>query len=116
MPLDYLFVCNACNTKGVSELTRSSGKHTEMHHLIRYLALEKDVSATKQWLILREAASITCKRSSDDLGGRIGHSLVALAGNIEQLFQRLVGIGGAGCTLKINTTSRVRRRKVQQWL
>ena len=76
VPLDCLFVCNACNTKGVSILTLSSGKHTEMHHLIRCLALEKDAPATKQWFILTEADSITCKRSSDDLGGRIGHSLV----------------------------------------
>ena len=110
VPLDCLFVCNACSTKGVSKLTRSSGKHTEMHHLIRCLALEKDAPATKQWLISTEAASMTCKRSSNDLGGLIGHSLVALAGNIEQLLQRLVGIGGAGCTLKINTTSPVRQK------
>jgi hypothetical protein len=39
--LDHLFICNACDAEGVPDLERSSGKHTEEHHLIRCLESEK---------------------------------------------------------------------------
>src|SRR5579863_10080092 len=32
---DDLFICDACDRAGVPDLTRSSGRHTEGHHLIR---------------------------------------------------------------------------------
>jgi len=39
--LDDLFICDACDAKGVPDLVRASGKHTEEHHLIRCLKPEK---------------------------------------------------------------------------
>jgi hypothetical protein len=39
--LDDLYICNACDAAGVPDLIRSSGKHTEDHHLIRCLAPQK---------------------------------------------------------------------------
>ena len=36
--LDKLSICDACDPKGVPDVVRSSGRHTEGHHLIRCLA------------------------------------------------------------------------------
>jgi len=52
--LDNLFICDACDAKGVPDLVRASGKHTEEHHLIRCLKPEKvneAVSSPDQRLI-----------------------------------------------------------------
>ncbi|KAF8273627.1 hypothetical protein EI94DRAFT_1563512, partial [Lactarius quietus] len=55
---DDLFLCEACEPANETlELTRSSGKHGEDHHLIRCLAPEKDddtTFSTEQRLILLE--------------------------------------------------------------
>ena len=80
--LDDLFICDACDARNVRDLSRSSGKHTEDHHLIRCLAPEKaddEVSPTEQRLTLIES------RLND---------LTARMGNIEQLLLRLAGAPG----------------------
>jgi hypothetical protein len=67
--------------KGVSELKRSSGEHTEVHHLTRCLAPEKDkddAPATEQRLISTEAISIRCKHGSMTLVAALDTLLVAL--------------------------------------
>jgi prefoldin subunit 5 len=62
---------------------RSSGKHTEGHHLIRCLAPEEDynVSSMERRLISLEERIDSMQSRFDVLTGRIG--------NIEQLLQRL---------------------------
>jgi hypothetical protein len=77
--LDDLFICDECDSRGVPELTRSSGEHTKEHHLIRCLAPKKgdDVSpATEQRLMSIESRL-------DELTSRIG--------NIERLLHKLAG-------------------------
>jgi len=71
---DNLFICDSCDNNGVPDLMRSSGKHTEEHHLIRCLAPEKAVSSTEQRLMSLE-------RQFENLDTRFG--------NIEQLLYRL---------------------------
>jgi hypothetical protein len=77
--VDDLYICDGCDTKGVPDLTRSSGKHTAEHHLIRCLAPvvdeEDKASPTEQRLTSIESRL-------DDLTGRIG--------NIELLLHKLV--------------------------
>ena len=76
---------------------RSSGKHTEEHHLIRCLAPEtdKDIgSRTEQRLTSIEGRLDGMQTQLDDLTGRMGDligDLNSRIGNIEQLLQRLVG-------------------------
>lgn len=62
---------------------RSSGKHTEDHHLIRCLAPEDDdtSSSTEQRLISLEDRLTSMQSQFDDLTGRIG--------NMEQLLHRI---------------------------
>jgi hypothetical protein len=73
---------------------RSSGKHTEEHHLIRCLAPEADdkdkASATEQRLTSIEGRLDGVQTQLDDLTGRMG-DLTGSIGNIEQLLHRLVG-------------------------
>jgi hypothetical protein len=86
MLLDDLYICNACDTVGVPNLTRSSGKHTEEHHLIRCLAPEKpedNATTSEQRLISIESRLDGMQTQFNDLN--------ACMGNIEQLLQRLVG-------------------------
>ncbi|KAI0298350.1 hypothetical protein B0F90DRAFT_1669084 [Multifurca ochricompacta] len=86
---DNLFICDACDTEGVPDLMRSSGKHTEDHHLIRCQAPEKSdevASSTDQRLMLLEDRLNTMQTRFDDLTGRIG--------NIEHLLQKLAGTTG----------------------
>ncbi|KAI9438366.1 hypothetical protein H4582DRAFT_1815213 [Lactarius indigo] len=80
---DNLFLCDSCDGEGVPELMRSSGKHTEDHHLIRCLAPEEDdnTSSTERRLISLEDRLDSMQSRFDDLTGRIG--------NMEQLLQRL---------------------------
>ena len=81
---DNLFLCDSCDREGVPELMRSSGKHTEDHHLIRCLAPEKDdgvSSSIERRLISLEDRIDSMQSRFDDLTGRIG--------NIEQLLQRI---------------------------
>jgi hypothetical protein len=86
--LDNLYICDACDTEGVPDLTRSSGKHTAEHHLIRCLAPETDdddkTSPTEQRLTSIEGRLDGLQTQLDDLTGRMG--------NIERLLHRLVGV------------------------
>jgi hypothetical protein len=91
MLLDNLYICNACDTVGVPDLTRSSGKHTEEHHLIRCLAPEKtkdEAATSEQRLTSIEGRLDGMQTQLNDLHTRMG--------NIEQLLQRLVGAPGGG--------------------
>jgi prefoldin subunit 5 len=71
---------------GVPDLTRSSGKHTEYHHLIRCLAPEKvkeAASSTEQRFMSLEKRLDKMQTRFENLDNRIG--------NIEQLLHRLAG-------------------------
>jgi hypothetical protein len=115
-PLDDLYICDGCDAEGVPELMRSSGKHTEGHHLIRCLAPkeadDKDkASPTEERLTSIEGRLDGMQTQLDDLTGRVGDitgrigdfpgrtdnltgyigDLNARIGNIEQLLHKLVG-------------------------
>lgn len=85
--LDNLFICDACDSDGVPELTRSSGKHTKEHHLIRCLAPNEGASdavpETEQRLMSIESRL-------DELSGRM-EELTGRIGNIEQLLHKIAG-------------------------
>jgi hypothetical protein len=89
--VDHLYICDACDTEGVPDLCRSSGKHTAEHHLIRCLVPEADdedkTSPTEQRLTSIEGRldglQTHLQTQLDDLTGRIG--------NIERLLHKLVG-------------------------
>ncbi|KAI9464119.1 hypothetical protein BJY52DRAFT_887705 [Lactarius psammicola] len=81
---DNLFLCDSCDREGVPDLVRSSGEHTEDHHLIRCMAPEEDdsgASSTERRLISLEDRLDSMQSRFDDLTGRIG--------NMEQLLHRL---------------------------
>ncbi|KAI9459301.1 hypothetical protein F5148DRAFT_1319736 [Russula earlei] len=91
---DNLFICDACDSEGVPELVRGSGKHTEEHHLIRCLAAAKGDDAdpaTEQRLISIESRLDSMQTRFDDLGGRIGDLSIRID-NIEQLLHNLPGL------------------------
>jgi hypothetical protein len=106
---DDLYICDGCDGEGVPDLTRSSGKHTEDHHLIRCLAPEKThdkekAIPTEQRLTSMEVRLDGMQTQLDTLTGRVGDlagrmgdltghfgDLNARIGNIEQLLHRLVG-------------------------
>ena len=102
--LDNLYICDACDAEGVPDLKRSSGRHTDHHHLIRYLAPEKrDNKAlpTEQRLTSIEGRLGGTRTQLDDLSGSMGdltarvgdltEDLNARNGSIEQLLHMLVG-------------------------
>jgi prefoldin subunit 5 len=69
---------------GVPDLTRSSGEHTEEHHLIRCLAPEKAkeaTSSTDQRLASLEKRLENIQMRFEDIDSRMG--------NIEQLLHKL---------------------------
>jgi hypothetical protein len=69
---------------------RSSGKHTEEHHLIRCLAPDEDgepASSVEQRLISLEDRLDNMQTRFDDFSSRIQ--------NIEQLLHRLTGAVGS---------------------
>ena len=77
---------------------RSSGKHTEEHHLIRCLAPEKeddDTPATEERLTSIENRLDRMETRFDELTDRIG-DITSRMGNIEQLLQNLARISGGG--------------------
>src|SRR6266851_4690572 len=92
--LDNLFICDSCDSSGVvPDLTRSSGKHTQEHHLIRCMAPEKcddDAPAAEQRLISIENRLDGMQTRFDELSGRI-EDLTGRIGNIEQLLHKLAG-------------------------
>lgn len=98
--LDNLFICDACDSdpNGVPDLTRSSGKHTREHHVIRCLAPKKDDNATpetEQRLMSIESRFDGMQTRFDELSGRI-EDLTGRIGNIEQLLHKLAGTAGDG--------------------
>jgi len=88
---DDLFICNACDTEGVPDLERSSGKHTEDHHLIRCLEPEKAVEdkalPTEQRLASMEGRLDGIQSQLDGLSCSIG-ALTSCISGLEQ-FVRL---------------------------
>jgi len=102
---DHLYICNACDSEGVPDLVRSSGRHTEDHHLIRCLAPEntKDKAhLTEDRLTVIEGRLDGMQTQLDDLTGRVGElngtvgDLTSRIGNIEQLLHRLLSAGAPG--------------------
>ena len=78
--LDDLYICDGCDAEGVPDLMRSSGKHTEEHHLIRCLAPEKVDDKDKATPTEQRLASMegrldgrldSMQRQLDDFHGRI---------------------------------------------
>lgn len=112
MQSDHLYICNACDSEGVPDLVRSSGKHTEDHHLIRCLAPEdtKDKALpTEERLTLIEGRLDGMQTQLDGLTGHMGDltsrvgelngtvgDLTSRIGNIEQLLHRLLEAGAPG--------------------
>jgi hypothetical protein len=76
VPLDNLYICDECDAHGVPDLMRSSGKHTEEHHLIRCLAPEKaddDDKVSTEWRLTSiEGRLDGVQTQLDDLAGRVG--------------------------------------------
>ena len=70
--------------EGVPDLARSSGKHTEEHHLIRCLAPEevKEAPSTEQRLASLEKRLDNMQMQFDDFSNRIEQLLHKLASNI----------------------------------
>lgn len=122
--LDNLFICDACDTEGVPDLVRGSGRHMEDHHLIRCLApenVEDKALPTEQRLTMIEGSlggmqtqlgdlsagmgDVTSRIGDlngrvDDLTTRMGDlngyvgDVTSRIGNIEQLLHRLIGTLG----------------------
>ena len=82
--LDNLFICDECDSKGVPDVMRSSGKHTEEHHLIRCLKPEQNYnvvdSPEERRLILIESRLADMQTQ---FNRRIGY--------LEELIQKLAG-------------------------
>ena len=94
MQLDDLFICDACDAEGVPGIVRSSGTHTEDHHLIRCLApenAEDKALPAEQRLTLIEDRLDGVQTQLDNLTGYVG-DLASRFGNIERLLQRLAGV------------------------
>jgi hypothetical protein len=75
---------HACDADGVPDLVRSSGKHTEEHHLIRCQApktTDDEASPTEQRLTSIEGRLDGVQTQLDSLNSRFE--------NIEQLLHRL---------------------------
>ncbi|KAI9448651.1 hypothetical protein F5148DRAFT_1153428 [Russula earlei] len=109
---DNLFICDACDAKGVPDITRSSGKHTEEHHLLRCLepdSADETVSSQEQRLIAIEGrladiqTQFDTTTSSQDrrliaIEGRLADmqshfdTLTAQIGKLEGLLHKLVGV------------------------
>ncbi|KAH9034702.1 hypothetical protein EDB85DRAFT_2288949 [Lactarius pseudohatsudake] len=113
---DDLFLCDSCDREGVPELMRSSGKHTENHHLIRCLAPEKDddtLSSTERRLISLEDQLNSMHSRFDNTQSRFDNmqsqfdnmqsrfddltqDLTSRIGNIEQLLHELAAAVTSG--------------------
>jgi len=87
MLLDNLFICNECDSKGIPDVMRSSGKHTEEHHLIRCLKPEQVHqvvdSPEERRLISIESRLADIQTQFNDLSSRMG--------NLEELIHKLAG-------------------------
>jgi len=80
--LDDLFICNACDAEGVPDLERSSGKHTEEHHLIRCLEPEK----TDDKPLPTEQRLTSMENRLNDIQSQLD-KISACMGTIEQLLK-----------------------------
>jgi hypothetical protein len=86
VPSDNLFICDACDADGVPDLVRSSGKHTEEHHLIRCLApktTDDDASPMEQRLTSIEGRLDGMQAQLDGLNSCIEQLLHKLAAGPE---------------------------------
>jgi hypothetical protein len=93
--LDNLYICDGCDAQGVPDLMRSSGKHTEGHHLIRCLAPEMSDDKnkgfpTEQRLTTIEGRLDGMQTQLDDLTGRVGD----LTGRVGDLTGRVGDLTG----------------------
>jgi hypothetical protein len=108
---DNLFICEECDARGVPDLMRSSGKHTEEHHLIRCLKPETDdktVSPPEQRLFSIEGRLADMQTQFADMQTQFAdmqtqfadiqtqsktqfNDLAARIGNIEVLLRKLAG-------------------------
>lgn len=81
---DNLFICSICDMEGVPDLSHSSEKHTEEHHLIRCLAPEeaKKAPSTEQRLASLEKRLDNMQTRFDDFSNKIEQLLHKLASNI----------------------------------
>ena len=96
--LDDLYICDACDGEGVLQLMRSSGKHTEEHHLIRCLAPEKtddkdEDPPTEQRLTSMEVHLDGMQKQLDDLSCRMG-DLTGCTGDLSGRIGDLTGRTG----------------------
>ena len=100
--IDDLFICNACDSEGVPDVVRSSGRHTEDHHLIRCLVpenVEDKVLPAERRLTLIEGRLDGMQTQLDDITTRMGDlsgyvgDLTSRMGNIEHLLHRLLAAG-----------------------
>ncbi|KAI0301375.1 hypothetical protein BC826DRAFT_989073 [Russula brevipes] len=83
---DNLFICDACDADGVPDLVRSSGKHTEGHHLVRCQAPktpDDEASPTEQRLTSIEGRLDGMQTQLDGLNSRIEQILHRLAAGPE---------------------------------
>jgi hypothetical protein len=90
--LDDLFICDVCDGNGVPDLTRSSGKHTEHHHLIRCRAPGRNDYMSS--LAEQRLLSVECLGDQNGLIGELTSTIGALTsriGGIELLLHKLAG-------------------------
>jgi hypothetical protein len=95
--LDDLFICDVCDGNGVPDLTRSSGKHTEHHHLIRCRAPRGNdymSSLAEQRLLSVESRINGMQAQLDDLSRRMGE-LTGCLGDQNGLIGELTNTIGA---------------------
>jgi hypothetical protein len=89
MLLDDLFICAACDTAGVPKLMRSSGEHTEGHHLIR--CQEPRISSDTEQSSM-EGRLNGMQTQLDDLTRRMGDHMGDLNGRVGDLTRHTSGI------------------------
>jgi len=88
---DNLFICDKCDGKGVTDLIRGSGKHTEEHHLIRCMKPWTDceaVSSPEQQLLSIEGRLADMQTQFADMQTKF-NDFSARVGYMEELLHRL---------------------------
>ena len=99
--LDDLFICAGCDRAGVPKLMRSSGEHTEAHHLIRCQEPQlgrQTISPTEQLFVMDGRLNVMQMQLDDltrrmgdhndhigDLNGRVGDLTGSMANMIGEL-------------------------------
>jgi hypothetical protein len=98
--LDNLLICDACDAEGVPDLVRSSGRHTEDHHLIRCLApenAEDKALPTEQRLTMIEGSLDGMQTQLGDLTARMGDvtsRMGDLTGRVDDLTSHMGDLNG----------------------